>query len=44
MTWKLKFDQEMAELKKLQAKDEPVSKKLTGMVKDVFKKSLFHRM
>ncbi|XP_055946011.1 RWD domain-containing protein 1-like [Argiope bruennichi] len=36
MTWKAKFDQEMAELKKLQAKEEVASKKLTG--RELFEK------
>ncbi|GIY06596.1 RWD domain-containing protein 1 [Caerostris darwini] len=36
MSWKAKFDQEVAELKKLQAKDEVVSKKLTG--RELFEK------
>lgn len=32
MTWKVKFDQEVAELRKIQAKEEVVSKKLTGNI------------
>ncbi|GBO04065.1 hypothetical protein AVEN_141442-1 [Araneus ventricosus] len=36
MTWKVKFDQEMAELKKIQAKEEVASKKLTG--RELFEK------
>lgn len=36
MTWKVKFDQEMAELKKIQAKEEVISRKLTG--RELFEK------
>lgn len=36
LTWKAKFDQEMAELKKLRAKDDMTSKKLTG--RELFEK------
>ncbi|XP_035230629.1 RWD domain-containing protein 1-like [Stegodyphus dumicola] len=36
MSWKAKFDQEMAELKKLQIKDEVTNKKLTG--RELFEK------
>ncbi|GFT53898.1 RWD domain-containing protein 1 [Nephila pilipes] len=36
MSWKVKFDLEMAELRKLQSKDETISKKLTG--RELFEK------
>ncbi|GFY64715.1 RWD domain-containing protein 1 [Trichonephila inaurata madagascariensis] len=36
MSWKAKFDQEMAELRKLQSKEEAASKKLTG--RELFEK------